>query len=58
MSLDDRVLSKPDLRQSKPDRDEFAGQARNPITVVLDGVSGNYNLSAVFRSATRSWSSV
>jgi tRNA G18 (ribose-2'-O)-methylase SpoU len=49
MSLDDRVLSTPDLRQSKLSRADFANHARNPITVVLDGVRGNYNLGAVFR---------
>jgi tRNA G18 (ribose-2'-O)-methylase SpoU len=45
----DRILSKPELRQSKPDRSSFATQPRNPITVVLDGVSGSYNLGALFR---------
>ena len=45
----DRVLSKPELRQSKPGRADFAVQARNPITVVLDGVRGNYNIGAIFR---------
>jgi tRNA G18 (ribose-2'-O)-methylase SpoU len=45
----DRVLSKPELRQSKPGRAAFAGQARNPVTVVLDGVRGNYNIGAIFR---------
>ena len=43
------VLSKPELRQSKPGRADFAAQARNPITVVLDGVRGNYNIGAIFR---------
>ena len=47
--MDDHVLSKPELRQSKPRRADFAVQARNPITVVLDGVSGSYNLGAIFR---------
>ena len=49
MSSLDRVLSKPELRQSKPSRADFAAKERNPITVVLDGVSGNYNLGAIFR---------
>jgi tRNA G18 (ribose-2'-O)-methylase SpoU len=44
-----RVLSKPELRQAKPGRADFAAQTRNPITVVLDGVSGNYNIGAIFR---------
>ena len=45
----DRVLSKPELRRSKPGRADFATLARNPITVVLDGIRGNYNLGAIFR---------
>ena len=45
----DRVLSKPELRRSKPRRAAFAAQARNPITVVLDGVTGFYNIGAMFR---------
>jgi tRNA G18 (ribose-2'-O)-methylase SpoU len=45
----DRVLSTDELRRSKPGRVDFAAQARNPITVVLDGVRGNYNLGAIFR---------
>jgi tRNA G18 (ribose-2'-O)-methylase SpoU len=49
MSNLDRVLSKPELRQSKPGRADFAVQVRNPITVVLDGVHGNYNIGAIFR---------
>jgi tRNA G18 (ribose-2'-O)-methylase SpoU len=47
--LPGRVLSKPELRRSKPDRASFLAQPRNPITVVLDGVSGSYNLGALFR---------
>ena len=43
------VLSKTELRQLKPGRADFAVQARNPITVVLDGVPGNYNIGAIFR---------
>jgi tRNA G18 (ribose-2'-O)-methylase SpoU len=45
----DRVLKTEGLRRSKPGRADFAAQARNPITVVLDGVRRNYNLGAVFR---------
>ena len=44
-----RVLSKPELRQSKPTRAAFAALRRTPITVVLDGVTGNYNIGAIFR---------
>ena len=45
----DRVLATDELRRSKPGRADFAAQARNPITVVLDGVRRNYNLGAIFR---------
>jgi tRNA (guanosine-2'-O-)-methyltransferase len=45
----DRVLSTPELRRTKPHRAAFAALARNPVTVVLDGVSGSYNLGAIFR---------
>ena len=47
--MSNHVLSKPELRQSKPGRGCFAAQARNPISVVLDGVTGNYNIGAMFR---------
>ena len=47
--IDDHVLSKPELRQSKPRRADFTVQARNPVTVVLDGVRGYYNIGAIFR---------
>jgi tRNA G18 (ribose-2'-O)-methylase SpoU len=43
------LLTKPELRQSKPSRTAFATVARAPITVVLDGVHGNYNIGAIFR---------
>jgi tRNA G18 (ribose-2'-O)-methylase SpoU len=44
-----RILSKAELRQRKPDRDSFMALPRRPITVVLDGVRRNYNLGAIFR---------
>ena len=47
--MSNHVLSKPELRRSKPGRAYFAAQARNPISVVLDGVTGNYNIGAMFR---------
>ena len=47
--MSNHVLTKPELRRSKPGRADFAAQARNPITVVLDGVTGNYNIGAMFR---------
>jgi tRNA G18 (ribose-2'-O)-methylase SpoU len=45
----DRVLTKPELRQAKPARADFPAVARTPITVVLDGIRGNYNIGAIFR---------
>jgi hypothetical protein len=51
-----RALSKIELRQSKPARGDFADQARSPITLVLDRVTGLYNIGALF-SAVRSSSS-
>ena len=44
-----RALTTPELRQTKSTRDEFLTQPRRPITVVLDGVTQNYNIGAVFR---------
>jgi tRNA G18 (ribose-2'-O)-methylase SpoU len=44
-----RILSKPELRHAKPSRESFAHLVRTPITVLLDGVTGNYNLGAIFR---------
>jgi tRNA G18 (ribose-2'-O)-methylase SpoU len=43
------VLSKPELRRAKLDRAAFAALARNPVTVVLDRVTGFYNIGAIFR---------
>jgi tRNA G18 (ribose-2'-O)-methylase SpoU len=45
----DRALSKLELRESKPNRRDFAAQARRPITVVLDRITGLYNIGALFR---------
>jgi tRNA G18 (ribose-2'-O)-methylase SpoU len=42
-------LTTTELRRSKPVRTAFATVARAPITVVLDGVHGNYNIGAIFR---------
>jgi tRNA G18 (ribose-2'-O)-methylase SpoU len=44
-----RVLSTAELRQSKPDRRAFPALPRQPITVLLDRVTGNYNIGAIFR---------
>jgi tRNA G18 (ribose-2'-O)-methylase SpoU len=43
------VLATDELRRSKPSRTSFTSRPRNPVTVVLDGVTGNYNLGAIFR---------
>ena len=45
----DHVLATDELRRSKPNRAAFTSLPRNPVTVVLDGVTGNYNLGAIFR---------
>jgi tRNA G18 (ribose-2'-O)-methylase SpoU len=47
--MTNHILSKPELRQAKSGRAEFAAKVRNPITVILDGVSGLYNIGAMFR---------
>ncbi len=44
-----RVLTAAELRRAKATRDEFLLRPRRPITVVLDGVSQNYNIGAIFR---------
>jgi tRNA G18 (ribose-2'-O)-methylase SpoU len=45
----DHVLDTAELRHSKPERAAFAERRRNPVTVVLDGVAGHYNIGAIFR---------
>jgi len=49
MRTTDHVLTRPELRRSKPARADFANLPRNPITVVLDRVTGSYNLGAIIR---------
>jgi tRNA G18 (ribose-2'-O)-methylase SpoU len=44
-----RALTTPELRRTKHTRDEFLLRPRRPITVVLDGVTQNYNIGAIFR---------
>lgn len=44
-----RALSKAELRSGKPDRDAFLRLPRRSLTIVLDGVTQNYNLGAIFR---------
>jgi tRNA G18 (ribose-2'-O)-methylase SpoU len=45
----DHALSTRELRRTKPDRSAFPALPRSPITVVLDGVVGGYNLGSIFR---------
>jgi tRNA G18 (ribose-2'-O)-methylase SpoU len=44
-----RALTTPELCASKLTRNEFLARPRKPITVVLDGVTQNYNIGAIFR---------
>lgn len=44
-----RALTTSELRRTKIDRHEFLLRPRRPITVVLDGVTQNYNIGAIFR---------
>jgi tRNA (guanosine-2'-O-)-methyltransferase len=44
-----QALTTPELRRAKATRDDFLLRLRRPITVVLDGVSQNYNIGAIFR---------
>ena len=44
-----RALTTAELRGVKLSSDEFLARPRRPITVVLDGVSQNYNAGAIFR---------
>jgi tRNA G18 (ribose-2'-O)-methylase SpoU len=44
-----RALTTPELRRTKPPRDEFLALTRRPITIVLDGVTQNYNIGVIFR---------
>jgi tRNA G18 (ribose-2'-O)-methylase SpoU len=44
-----RALTTSELRRTKATRDEFLLRPRRPITVVLDRVTQNYNIGAIFR---------
>ncbi len=44
-----QALTTAEPRGSKIDRHEFLLRPRRPITVVLDGVTQNYNIGAIFR---------
>jgi tRNA G18 (ribose-2'-O)-methylase SpoU len=48
-----RALTTPELRRAKLTREEFLSKPRRPITVVLDGVSQNYNIGAIFGAIFR-----
>lgn len=44
-----RVQSREAVRRQKCGREEFQFKSRNPILVVLDGVSRAHNIGAIFR---------
>ncbi|MDR3413463.1 MAG: TrmH family RNA methyltransferase [Formivibrio sp.] len=44
-----RALTTTELRRTKIARNQFLARPRRPITVVLDGVTQNYNIGAIFR---------
>ncbi len=44
-----RVLGADELRRSKCGREAFRSKPRHPIKLVLDRVSQNYNIGAIFR---------
>jgi hypothetical protein len=52
-----RALTTPELHRAKPIRDEFLTRALMPITVLLDGVTQNYKIGAIFRPMRFSCSS-
>lgn len=50
MSLDIQ-LSKEELRQSKPTRDEYLNKPKIPLVLVLDHVTNSYNIGSFIRLA-------
>ena len=44
-------MSKEDLRQSKPTRNEYLDKPKTPLIVVLDNVTNSYNIGAFIRLA-------
>jgi tRNA G18 (ribose-2'-O)-methylase SpoU len=44
-------LSKEDLRENKPTRDDYLSQPKLPLIVVLDNVTNSYNIGAFIRLA-------
>jgi len=45
------ALSKPELRSEKTNRKDFPSKQRNPVRLVLDGVTQHYNIGAILRLA-------
>lgn len=46
-----KQLSKDELRESKPSRDEYLSQAKIPLVLVLDNVTNSYNVGSFIRLA-------
>lgn len=46
-----KQLSKEELRESKPTRDEYLTQPKLPLILVLDNVTNSYNVGAFIRLA-------
>ena len=44
-------MSKEDLRQNKPTRNEYLNKPKTPLIVVLDNVTNSYNIGAFIRLA-------
>jgi len=44
-------LSKEDIRQTKPTRDEYLIQPKIPLIIILDNVTNSYNIGALIRLA-------
>ncbi|MCP4325813.1 MAG: RNA methyltransferase, partial [Alteromonadales bacterium] len=44
-------LSKEELRENKPARDEYLGKPKTPLIVLLDHVTNSYNIGSFIRLA-------
>jgi len=44
-------LTKEDIRQNKPTRDEYLNKPKTPLVLVLDNVTNSYNIGAFIRLA-------
>ena len=44
-------LSKEDIRETKPSRDQYLSQPKTPLIIVLDNVTNSYNVGAFIRLA-------